>query len=459
MLNNFETNLKKAVKNMVPDNMFQRITENLSNSQERTMIMTLKSTKNKTLKWIGAVVAACLLLTVGFTGGTYYMDNIKVDSIVNIDVNPSIELLTNKQEKVLEVNALNDEAKIVIGTMNFKNVDLDIAVNALIGAMVKNNYIAKEDSGILVSVQNNNSAKAEHIRNIIVKDIDDSLKENKVEASVINQTLTNIEEAKNFAEANGISVGKAVFVMNLALKDSSLKAEDLAKLSIKEIAKIVKENKINISDIVDYDEDDSIWENIAEEIEDTNEDVKENKKENKKKENKKNNTSSKVTSTPAPSQPVYTEIGEAKAKANALAHAGLSNSQVTFTKCRLTNDDGIRVYDIEFYSKSYEFDYEINAYTGAIHDYDKELIDDDDDYKKPASSTSNKIISAAKAKEIALNHAGVDASKASFIKAEYDYDDGVKKYEVEFRVGNMEYEYEIDAVSGKIISFDKELDD
>ena len=462
----YEANLKKAVKNMVPDDMFQRISQNVPAGNERTMIMSLNNNKRRPLRWISAAVAAVFLLAIGVSGGAYYAENLKVDSIVNIDVNPSIELLTNRNEKVLEANPINDDAKAVIGDMDLKNVNLDIAINALIGSMVKNGYIVDTDNGILVSVQNNNSAKANHMRNVVVANIEDSLKVNKIEASIVNQTVTEIGEAEKFAKENNISVGKAVFVMNLASKNASFKAEELAKLSLRELAELVSKNNINIADIVDYDADDSIWENIAEEVEDIDEDIEEQKEEQKENivskpvSSKENNVSENKQTVASQSEPKY--ISESKAQKIALDHAGLSKSQVEFVKSKLDIDDGIKLYEIDFNSEKYEYDYEINALTGAIQKYDKELKDIYE-YKeeKPVSSkvSSSKKISAAEAKKIALNHAGVSAESARIIKAEYDNDDGIKLYEVEFRVGAMEYEYEIDAISGKVLDFDKELDD
>ena len=80
--------------------------------------------------------------------------------------------------------------------------------------------------------------------------------------------------------------------------------------------------------------------------------------------------------------------------------------------------------------------------------------------KKVKKATTNKsYIGANKAKEIALTHAGVSASKADFIKAKLDKDDGKRVYEVEFYQGTMEYEYTIDAYTGKILEWDMEYDD
>ncbi len=63
-------------------------------------------------------------------------------------------------------------------------------------------------------------------------------------------------------------------------------------------------------------------------------------------------------------------------------------------------------------------------------------------------------ISLEKAKEIALSHAGLTSSQVSFKRTELDFDNGIKEYDVEFYYNNLEYSYEIDANSGKILSYE-----
>lgn len=70
-----------------------------------------------------------------------------------------------------------------------------------------------------------------------------------------------------------------------------------------------------------------------------------------------------------------------------------------------------------------------------------------------------KYISKEEAKRIALTHAGVSASDATQLKVEFGYDGGRGEYEVDFQQGGFEYDYEIDAVTGKILSFDKDAED
>lgn len=65
-----------------------------------------------------------------------------------------------------------------------------------------------------------------------------------------------------------------------------------------------------------------------------------------------------------------TYIGIDQAKAVAVGHAGLSVSDVVFSKAKLDHDDGLVVYEIEFYKGGMEYEYEINAVTGDILEYD-----------------------------------------------------------------------------------------
>ena len=160
------------------------------------------------------------------------------------------------------------------------------------------------------------------------------------------------------------------------------------------------------------------------------------------------------TGTTTGSQTTTTKkITKAKAKSIALKHAGVSASKATFVKAKLGYEDGRRVYEIEFYSGNTEYDYEILASNGKIISYDKDI----ENYKIPRKNTSSSTyIGKAKAKSIALKDAGVSASSATFTKTKLDYEDGIRVYEIEFYTNSAEYEYEINAKTGKIRDMDVE---
>ena len=113
-------------------------------------------------------------------------------------------------------------------------------------------------------------------------------------------------------------------------------------------------------------------------------------------------------------------------------------------------------YEVEFYAGNKEYDYDIDAMTGAIRsmDQDCEFYVTAADTKAAASG-----ITKDQAVETAMKHAGVSKADASYINVKPDYDDGMQQFDVEFHVGMTEYTYDIDANTGKIVDFDVDIDD
>ncbi|MCD7801998.1 MAG: PepSY domain-containing protein [Clostridiales bacterium] len=157
-------------------------------------------------------------------------------------------------------------------------------------------------------------------------------------------------------------------------------------------------------------------------------------------------TSGSTGSTGSTSGTSSTLIGKTSAQEIALEDAGLTESQVSGLKAKQDKDDGITVYEVEFYTSSAEYEYEINGTTGAILSKDVE--------SKSNSAQSGSVIGETAAKEAAFTHAGVSESSVSNLKVKLDTDDGIQVYEVEFRTSSAEYEYEINATTGDIISYE-----
>lgn len=165
------------------------------------------------------------------------------------------------------------------------------------------------------------------------------------------------------------------------------------------------------------------------------------------------NTTSASTVPASTTQP-QTQAGDIsleEAKNIAFKDAGVTADSVTVTDARLDYDDGVSRYEIDFYNSSYKYDYEIST-KGEIISFDKDNL-------KAGNATTSQAVNAKyigidKAKSLALSSAGIKSANATFRKAKLEKDDGVWKYEIEFVSGNMEYDYEIEAVSGKIISHD-----
>lgn len=234
-----EACITTAARDMVPD-VLDRI--DLSTPQEaievhkRPVFMIRR-------RVIASLIAACFCM-VALAGGTYTYQNGRVDSVIGIDVNPSVELSVNQRNKVLSAKALNEDAKNIMEQMDLKGVDLNVAVNAVIGALVTNGYLTDSDNAILVTVANDSVKKAKNLRSTVVSDIKMALKEKQLEAVVYDQQVIDEEQVKGFASEYGISYGKAYFLKELMDQNPSLTLDDiknLASLNMEQIAKVITE--------------------------------------------------------------------------------------------------------------------------------------------------------------------------------------------------------------------------
>ena len=389
-----EKELQEAVQNLIPNDLFTRITAELDSKEEgakmeKVLVRRIeRKSTSPGLKTVMQLAAACVALVLLVGGIFYYRGNLMVDSLVDLDVNPGIELLTNQKNRVLEAYATNGDGDKVLSGMDLQNVDLQVALNAIVGSMVQQGYMTKDTKGVLVTVQNKDQKKADNLRKLVVKEMEIALSTEDMNAAVFHQVISSQNNnASAFARKNNISLGKAVFVLNLANKASSLNAKELAKMKISEIAKLVADKNIDIRDIIEYDSDDSLWENIADAIEDINEGDDDYIVA----------TTQQGTTQAVQVQPTETQAAVAQTQAQPQTQA-----------------------------------------------------------QTKAQPQQGGRISADKAKAIAFGHAGVSAGQVRDLSVEYD-DDGV--YEIDFKVGNMEYDYEIGAVDGSIRKADVEQDD
>ena len=183
------------------------------------------------------------------------------------------------------------------------------------------------------------------------------------------------------------------------------------------------------------------------------------------------------------------DIGEAKAKAIAMEHAKVKEAELTKIHVEKETKKGKAVYDIEFETKTKEYDYTVTQEKGEIlsssisnntNDDKKKATEDNKTADKntqndaqtnatestdnhassqPNTSDSTKEISAEKAKAIALAHAKVTENNTQLLKVKKEREDGIKAYSVEFYVGNTEYDYDIARSNGKIIQYDIDVEE
>lgn len=234
-----EACLKSATDDLIP-NVLDRIDlstpQNAENRDSKPVFF-------KRQRVIAGLIAACFCMIM-LAGGTYSYQNNRVDSVIGIDVNPSVELSVNKKNRVLKAEAVNQDGMTILKDMDMEGVDLNVAVNAIIGSMVTHGFLDDLDNAILVTVSNDSIKKASNLRSAVVTDIRTTLEEKRLKAVVYDQQVIEEDDVKQLAREFDISYGKAYFLKELIAQNSSLSMEDmgvLAPLTMEEIAKVITE--------------------------------------------------------------------------------------------------------------------------------------------------------------------------------------------------------------------------
>ncbi len=397
-----EQRLASAVEKTAPND----VNGVLSRCDERKGTVIPMTTKKTTKKRWTTLAAACLALVLLGGGGIFYQQAHAVASVVSLDVNPSIELKVSKSEKVLVCTPLNEDAKAILADMgdgaDLKGAKLDVAVNAIVGSLVRNGYLNSISSAIMISVEDNDTARAEKLQRELTSTVDGVLQTSESRASVLTQTLTQDAGLTQQARENSISTGKAALVNRVLALNPALKFDALAKLSVEELKDLAAAG--------------------------------------------------------APAMPIGTD----KAMDIAAAAFGkASTAKMAYSAVDPELDESPAHYEVEIKSQTgEEFEYKIDAYTGAILESKREAADGTEvPVVQPSKPAASGDIGYAKAKSVALNHAGLSENKAYDMEIELDDEDGTLVYEVEFKSGNMEYSYEINAATGAILKHEAELDD
>lgn len=147
-------------------------------------------------------------------------------------------------------------------------------------------------------------------------------------------------------------------------------------------------------------------------------------------------------------------ITEEEAKAIALSDAGVTEADLTNIRITQDVDDGVSVYDVEFYVGNKEYDYEIQAADGTIRSQDADI---EQDFLNSTTNDTSSLISKEEASKIVL--AKVEGATEQNLRIALDTENGQQVYEGKIRFQGMEYEFELNANTGDILEWSKERED
>ena len=509
--NEIETKLENAVSNAAPD-----VLDNILRacSQKKGTVIKMEQNpntnkgRNKTLRACIAIAAAAAMILVGVLigrgAGQAPAPAANVAAIISLDVNPSVELRVDAAEKVLAAESRNADGAAALEGMDLVGTQLNVAVNAIVGSMLKLGYINELANSILISVEGVDGADAQALESKLIAEVEAIFAQSAVgSGAILSQNVSGADDALAAkAEEYGITVGKAALIEEILAGNARHTFEELAGLSINELNLLAENvNLTNVNSVgqasdkayigteaavaaalqhagvaradvtnleveldcengrmvyevefdvaraeYEYDVDaetaEIIWYEAPGIVSG-------------------NNTAGNAagSNTTGGTQSGTDVIGEEKAKQIAFGHAGVKEADMTALKVELDRDDGVLHYDVDFYCNGYEYDYEIDAVSGAILKHEREQDDDAGKVVSGGTQSGTDVIGEEKAKQIAFGHAGVKEADMTALKVELDRDDGVLHYDVDFYCNGYEYDYEIDAVSGAILKHEREQDD
>lgn len=396
-----EQRLASAVEKTAPDD----VNGVLSRCEMRKgTVINMPNTKTATKKWIMAAAACLAVILVG--AAVLLQQANAVATVVSLDVNPSIELKVNSSEKVLSCTPLNDDAKAILAEMgegtDLKGAKLEVAVNAIVGSLVRNGYLDSISSAIMISVEDKNTERAEKLRSELASVVDVTLQTEAAKAAVLTQTLPQDKKLEQQARENNISTGKAALVNRVLTLNAGLKFEELAKLSVEELKDLAEAG--------------------------------------------------------APAMPI------GKEKALEIATAAYTKATAAAIRCSEVDPELDEIpahYEVELTSETgEEFEYKIDAYTGTVLESKRE------GEKGTGTSAgqlpqlpSPDQLDYAKIKAKVLKYLGLSENISCDMDVKLEIEDGKLVYEVEFKAGKMEYSFKFDATTGALLKQEIEKDD
>ena len=170
-------------------------------------------------------ILICLILVTGIIG--FFIWNNRTVLTITLDINPSIKINLNKNQKVKSVVAINDDAKKVISN-NLRGKTLDKALKTITDNVIKEGYI--EDKQVVIILYSDG--------NIDSNELERKVRKNFEEKSIFTEIITidhiNKEDEK-IAKKYNISPAKASYINSIVNNNNNISANNLIDKSIEEL--------------------------------------------------------------------------------------------------------------------------------------------------------------------------------------------------------------------------------
>lgn len=196
--------------------------------------ITLQS-ERKARRPVRRLVATCacaLVLLAGAVTAGWFLNYRVTDAVVDIDMNPSYEILVNRQQQVLGINPLNADAEETLMGRQYKGWAVEEAVYTLFTGISEQGLIRTERPAILVSVEGKNATRATQLQEKVANTIDMFMLGTEAEANIVTQPLSAEDELRAAADRYGVSTGKMQIVRGLLEQGALFTEEELVGMDL-----------------------------------------------------------------------------------------------------------------------------------------------------------------------------------------------------------------------------------
>ena len=308
------------MKKRIKEDLLQQLTPKEARTLKQSIMedvefvnVVIEEKKKPVVSWRIGIAMACFVLCLGFF---LPMFSFSPMATIAIDVNPGIELQINKKEKVSEVILHNAAAETIVGDMDLKNVDVEVAVHAIIGKMFQQGYLTDTKNSMLLTIQSDDEAYRLQLKETLLLDIESTYEAYQTSVAILSLELDYTSTYQDLAKQYNISEGKVALIQQAMQVNPKHQFEDFVNMSIHDINTFIQYQDISLENITSQGE---------------------------------TNYSGYLT---------LEEVIQIIEK-----HAQVKISSYEY---ELDCDDNRLVYEIEFISGMMQYEYEINAISGEI---------------------------------------------------------------------------------------------
>ncbi|MFH5836423.1 PepSY domain-containing protein [Proteiniclasticum sp. C24MP] len=346
-----EKNINERIKSIVDDapiDLLDQIKEKpVARMMRHDEITSQKKPKTLVEKLIPLAAAAILLVMFG----TWQHQYLAADTEIYMDINPSIEIVTNRKSQVIDIKAGNMEGEDLIENLSYKGKDYLEVTGELLDELILSGYLGEARELLLLSVYNEDMEKETSQLSELDTYIHDYLRERGIDPVVLGQKIEKTNTIEDYARDYGISLSKMTFIRNLMILHPELQVEELTQMSIRDLIKLSRNLGIDLEGIIESQDWEKIDEEVIPEMDDDIDDQDDDDEDDE-------------------MEPARTRLTLEEARRIAL---GRVNGTI------LEEDADDDSYEFEITKDNMKYEIEVHAYTGNIVDFDAEDLDENND--------------------------------------------------------------------------------